>query len=110
VPSPPSLESVAEALAVVEAEMRRIGLWDVAEPSPEELAEAGAFGIPTMSFGQWLRWVYVPAVRAAVAGERALPAASHVAAQAVREWGWGLEPGANDRLIELLTEFDGLFE
>jgi uncharacterized protein YqcC (DUF446 family) len=109
-PGPPGVESVAEALDAVETEMRANGLWDVAQPSPEEFAAAGAFGIPTITFTQWLRWVFVPAVRAAMAGERPLPAASRVAAQAVREWGWGPEPGPNDRLVELLTAFDRLFD
>jgi uncharacterized protein YqcC (DUF446 family) len=106
----PDTGAVAIALDAVEAEMKAVGLWEAAQPSEAELAAAGAFGSPTMSFGQWLRWVFVPAVRAAVAGERPLPAASNVAAQAVREWGWGPDPAPTDPVIERLMAFDRLFD
>jgi uncharacterized protein YqcC (DUF446 family) len=106
----PEIGAVATALDAVEVEMRAAGFWDVAQPSKEEVAAAGAFGSPTISFGQWLRWVFVPAVRAAVAGQRPLPGASSVAAQAIREWGWGPDPAVTDALIERLTAFDRLFD
>jgi hypothetical protein len=47
--SRPSLESVVEGIAAVEAEMRRIGMWDVPAPTDEERRGARAFGIPTLS-------------------------------------------------------------
>jgi len=108
-PGPPGVESVAEALDAVETEMRANGLWDVAQPSPEEFAAAGAFGIPTITFTQWLRWVFVPRVHEVIEGTAEVPPASSVGAHAAREWGFSPTNFDTSRLETLLDEFDALF-
>jgi uncharacterized protein YqcC (DUF446 family) len=48
----PAHEVVAEKIAGIEAEMRRIGIWQ-SEPMPQEkIASAGAFGQGSMAFEQ----------------------------------------------------------
>ena len=72
------------------------------EPSPDDVANGGAFGIATMAFPQWLRFVFVPVARRRIADDD-LPSASAVAAQAVREL------DGDDRatpLLGLLADFD----
>jgi len=60
----------------------------------------------TMTFTQWLQFVFLPRVReAAASGE--FPNSSSVGAQAVREFDG--EPDA-DHLVTLLSEFDALFD
>jgi uncharacterized protein YqcC (DUF446 family) len=98
--------AVEAALLPIEAELRRLGFWDVERP-PD--GEGGAFGNGAMSFEQWLRWVFVPNVRDRIAFGGPWPASSSVADKAHREWRmWGDVPDV-DRLIDLLRAFDALF-
>ena len=105
----PAHELVAEKIAGIEAEMRRIGMWQNEPLSPEKIASAGAFGQGAMAFEQWLQFVFIPRVNQIVAARGKFPSGSQVADQAFREWRmWGDAPDV-DPLLELLTEFDGLF-
>ena len=65
-----------------------------------------AFAMDTMTFVQWLQFIFLPRVREAVKSN-SFPTSSSVGAQAVREFDG--DPEA-DQLITLLSEFDGLFE
>ena len=96
------LAAFADALAGLERALVDAGLWEVDEPTVEEMADAGAFGSGAMTFGQWLRWVLVPRAHQAVEAGL-LPESSNVAAYAVRELD-GAPYG--DRLIDALTAFD----
>jgi uncharacterized protein YqcC (DUF446 family) len=89
----------------IEAEMRRIGFWQAQPLRPEQLKFKQAFGMDTMTFVQWLQFIFLPRVREAVA-ENSFPSGSSVGAQAVREFDG--DPEA-DQLITLLSEFDELF-
>ena len=90
----------------IEAEMRSIGMWQEAPLQPKQLNFQQAFAIDTMTFAQWLQFVFLARVREAIAGN-SFPQGSSVGAQAVREFdGY---PDA-DRLITLLSEFDALFD
>ena len=91
----------------IEAELRRMGAWQD-EPLPD--AAYGfrrAFAADTMSFEQWLQFVLLPRVRELVASGGMFPPRSQVAVYAVRELDGRQDC---DRLLELLHEFDGLFE
>lgn len=90
----------------IEGEMRSIGMWQDQPLRPEQLKFKQAFGMDTMTFTQWLQFVFLPRVRESVAAN-SFPRSSSVGAQAVREFdGY---PEAN-RLITLLSEFDALFQ
>lgn len=90
----------------IEAELRKIGFWQSAALRPEQLAFTQAFAMDTMSFAQWLQFIFLPRVREAIASNR-FPGSSSVGAQAVREFDGDTEAG---RLVTLLAEFDALFE
>lgn len=92
--------------ALIEAEMRRIGLWQEQPLRSEQMNFAWAFAMDTMTFAQWLQFVFLPRVREAAAAND-LPSSSSVGTQAIREFDG--DPNAGD-LIELLAEFDALFE
>jgi len=93
-------------ISEIEQEMRRIGMWQT-EPLPsEQMNFKQAFAMDTMTFTQWLQFVFVPRVREAVASN-SFPSSSSVGTQAVREFDG--DPEA-DHLVELLSEFDALFE
>ena len=70
----------------LEAELRRLGWWQAQPPPPEKMQFTQAFGMDTLAFSQWLQWVFVPAARSMLAGERPLPPSSMVGVHAVREF------------------------
>jgi uncharacterized protein YqcC (DUF446 family) len=87
----------------IEGELRSLGWWR-AEPLPPDMMDFRAgFAMDTMPFTYWLQFVFIPNVRAIIAKQGNFPTASHVAAQAVREFD-GIDEAEN--LIALLAEFD----
>jgi uncharacterized protein YqcC (DUF446 family) len=104
------MDKHAQAAVVIdqiEAEMRAIGLWqpEALEPSRYEFSQA--FAMDTMTFSQWLQFVFVPRVREIINAYGAFPAQSMVAAQAVREY--DSLPEAS-KLVSVLSGFDALIE
>lgn len=104
---PPDYATVAAKLDEIEAEMRRIGMWQDQPLPPERYAFTRAFAGDTMAFDQWLQFVLVPRVREIVAARGRFPPYSEVAAQAAREF--DTHPLDTSRLQTLLYEFDRLF-
>ena len=51
---------VAEVLIDIEAELRRLGLWDAAPPPAEALASTEPFAIDTLTPPQWLQFIFLP--------------------------------------------------
>jgi len=99
-------QNVSRYAEQIEAEMRSIGLWQDQPLSPEQMQFSQAFAMDTMTFSQWLQFIFLPRVREAVASER-FPSSSSVGAQAIREFDGDNNAG---QLITLLSEFDGLFD
>jgi len=104
--STPLRQNVARYADEIEGEMRSQSLWQDQPLHPEQLNFKQAFGMDTMTFTQWLQFVFLPRVRQAVAANQ-FPQSSSVGAQAVREFDGN--PDGN-RLVTLLSEFDALFE
>jgi uncharacterized protein YqcC (DUF446 family) len=97
---------VAAKLDEIEEEMKRIGLWQEKPLAPEQYNFTSAFAMDTMSYDQWLQFIFVPRVRGTISASGKFPASSSVGAQAVREF--DTVPNAA-RLVTLLSEFDRLF-
>jgi uncharacterized protein YqcC (DUF446 family) len=87
--------------------MQANGVWDVARPPDEAFENMGAFGMRTMAFVAWLRWVFLPNVEALIASNGPWPGGSQVAVQAMREGDTDPDVRA---LVESLSNFDQLFE
>lgn len=99
-------QDVTRYVDLIEAEMRRIGMWQSEPLRPEQLRFTKAFAMDTMAFSQWLQFIFLPRVREAVAANN-LPRGSSVGAQAVREFDGHPDAG---HLLTLLSEFDALFD
>lgn len=99
-------QNVSQYADRIEAEMRRIGYWQGDPLRPEQMNFTQAFAMDTMSYAQWLQFIFLPRVREAVASNE-FPSGSSVGTQAVREFDGDTD--ASD-LVTLLCEFDGLFE
>jgi uncharacterized protein YqcC (DUF446 family) len=99
--------AVRERLDDVIAAMKSNELWDVARPLDEAFVDMGAFGMNTMAFEQWLRWVFVPNVEGSIARGGPWPRSSSVAVKATREG--DTEPRIA-ALVPALSRFDELFD
>jgi len=86
--------------------MRRIGYWQSEPLRPEQMDFTQAFAMDTMTFAQWLQFVFLPRVREAAAANQ-FPAGSSVGTQAVREFDGDPNAGV---LTTVLAEFDALFD
>jgi uncharacterized protein YqcC (DUF446 family) len=98
--------NVRRHLLKIKSEMRRTGLWDVKGLSSESRQNRGAFGMDSMSFEQWLRWVFVPNVEKLLKTGGPWPASSDVGVAAMRNFDGQDE---HSGLVTLLQEFDALF-
>lgn len=101
----PQPEEVLCRLDAIEQELQHAGLWQSTPLDPDQYDFRLAFAADTMSFGQWLQFVFVPAVRRAAEAGR-FPSSSDVAVQGVRAFD-GV-PGT-DALLTELARFDALF-
>lgn len=79
------LAAFAPLVDRLEAQLRGGGWWQESIEQ-EKLQFRQAFGMDTMAFSQWLQFVFLPAARAMLAGERRLPDSSMVGTQAIREF------------------------
>ena len=99
-------EIVARALAEIIEEMKRIGYWQ-ADPLPVEAYDFRlAFAADTMSFEQWLRFVFVPRVNQIIAEKGDFPSQSQVGTAALKNFD-GDDKAS--KLVRMLNEFDALF-
>ena len=99
-------QDVLRYAGLIEAEMRHIGYWQDQPLDPNKLRFTQAFAMDTMTFVEWLQFVFLPRAREAAAANQ-FPSSSSVGAQAVREFDGDSRAG---RLLSLLSEFDELFE
>ena len=104
---PPPYAAVADKIAAIEAEMRRIGLWQ-SEPLPAgALASPDAFGWKTLTYAQWLQFVLVPSATTIIVERGDFPRESALATMAVRNFD-GMEEA--EPLITLLGALDRLVQ
>ena len=52
--------AVAEVLIDIEAQLRRLGLWDKIPPSSQALASEEPFCVDTLTLPQWLQFIFLP--------------------------------------------------
>jgi uncharacterized protein YqcC (DUF446 family) len=91
-----------ELAAQIESEMRRLRLWSTSHPPT--VPSTGAFGSPSMTFEEWLQFVFLPNLKP-TGSTAVFPKRSSVATAAIRNFD-GLED--TDRLLALLQAVDGL--
>jgi uncharacterized protein YqcC (DUF446 family) len=89
----------------LEAELRRMELWEREPPSDAPLKSERPFCFDTLALSQWLQWMLIPRMREIFAGAGDLPAQS------------AIHPLAEDcferlddagRLLKLIARFDRL--
>ena len=97
---------VVDQLMLIERELMVLGWWDAQAPSVEALSSREPFCVDTLSFEQWLQWIFLPRMKQMIEQGESLPKVS-----GIREMGdmafMDRLPEAN-RLLGLLGAFDRL--
>lgn len=100
------LSQVADCLLVIEMEMRRLELWSEQWPGDDALASSQPFCVDTLSFDQWLQFVFIERMKVLVEGGHPLPTVSGIAPMA-EEYFRGRAAGGQT-LVRHLAEMDRL--
>ncbi|WP_175405130.1 YqcC family protein [Salinimonas lutimaris] len=85
------------------AYLKAARLWSETQPEPSALASREPFAIDTLSFEQWLQFIYLPGIREHVQLHQQLPADMAVAPMAHEAYGQEHMP-----LVHLLMVLDNL--
>jgi len=100
------IPELAEQLLVIERELRVRGLWASSPPDAQAFASREPFCVDTLSFEQWLQWVFLPRMKDILQSDGPLPAVSGILAMAeVVYQGRSLEIAG---LLRALETFDRL--
>ncbi len=73
---------VAELLFDIEAALRQIEMWDETPPPAEALASTQPFCLDTLSFAQWLQFVFIPRMNELLDAGLPLPTSCAIAPMA----------------------------
>jgi uncharacterized protein YqcC (DUF446 family) len=91
---------VAVLLIDIEAHLRQMNLWEDQHPSAEALASSQPFHVDTLSFTQWLQFVFLPTLHGLIETEQILPAECGISPMAEEYFsGLGLAAGALERTL-----------
>ncbi len=97
---------VAEVLIDIEAQLRQLGQWHKVRPTAEALASDLPFCVDTLTFPQWLQFVFLPTVYAMLEEGQTLPERCGIAPMAEEYFrGTGLR---SSELVAALVRIDEL--
>jgi len=99
---------LVKGLDQIETELRRLKLWDDNNPPPPEAFDSELpFFCDTMTFEEWLQWVFLARFRALLEGNHPLPDACQVAPMAEEYYS---QSALDTRgLLAALAAFDDIF-
>lgn len=66
--------AVADVLMDIEKELRELQLWQTEMPSAEALSSMVPFAVDTLTFPQWLQFIFLPRMYGLLEHQQALPA------------------------------------
>lgn len=97
---------VADQMLAIQAEMIALALWDSEAPSAEALASKQPFCVDTLSFPQWLQFIFVPTMAHIIERQGELPTACEIAPMAEMHFSAEQSMATAAKLIELLRNVD----
>lgn len=97
---------IADHLLLIERELHVRGWWSEQAPSAEALASTVPFAVDSLSFEEWLQWIFLPRMKEILELGLALPNASGILVMA--ETVFVDRPDESRELRRLLAEFDQL--
>ena len=93
-------DEVAVLLIDIEAQLRQMNLWEDQPPSAETLASSQPFHIDTLSFTQWLQFVFLPSMHGLIETGQSLPTECGITPMAQQYFGGlGLPGGALEKTL-----------
>lgn len=98
--------ALAECLMDLETELRRLNQWQTESPSAEALASTQPFCVDTLSFPQWVQFVFMPLLNMLIEKRALLPIKSQISPMA--EEYYKVEAIDGCRLVAFFEQFDGL--
>lgn len=97
---------IADHLLLIEHELKAQGWWSDDVPSAQVLGSTVPFAVDTMSFEQWLQWIFLPRMALIIEHGHPLPNASGILVMA--ETVFVDRPEQSRELRRLLATFDQL--
>ena len=97
---------IADVLLEVEASLRTHGKWDDHKPDAHALNSQVPFCMDTLSFEQWLQWIFLPRMKNTIEETKPLPAKSGIFEYA--EECLHKDDPSTGNLLKLLKRFDDL--
>jgi len=76
------IRQLASSLLHIELELRRLEVWDSEAPPEEAFQSTAPFCIDTLSFTQWLQFVFVERMKVIIENDHPLPTVSGIAPMA----------------------------
>lgn len=100
------LNDMRTTLTLLEKELINLGWWQSIsdKPNAEALASMEPFCIDTLTFTQWLQWVYIPKMHAYMNQTGQLPNKSSLLP--IAEEAWKNTTVDTTRLMEIITILD----
>ncbi|MCL1126675.1 YqcC family protein [Shewanella surugensis] len=98
---------VQEKLIVLEKLLFLKKRFPVIRPSSQAMSSQAPFAVDTMSFEQWLQYLFLPQMRQLIRQQSQLPRQMGLAPMAEHQW--GNDPELNG-LINIFQDFDALFD
>lgn len=96
-------EQMKRLLNQLEAELKRLSLWQAKAPSKHALASTQPFCIDTLTLPQWLQFIFIPKMAALLEQLQPLPSNIGIAPLAEQTY---QDDAAKRQLIELLRAID----
>ena len=90
-------------LRLIEAELKRLQLWQDEPPSAEAMADPTPFACESMAFEQWLQFIFLPKMDEIIAVNGTLP--SQIALGPMAEYVWQGR-GEMQALINIINQLD----
>lgn len=76
------VNQVADSLLALEMELRRQGLWSAEAPAPEALRSTLPFSVDTLTFVEWLQFVFIERMKVLLENDLPFPTVSGIAPMA----------------------------
>lgn len=98
---------VDKLLQLLQKRLVETGLWQAAQPSPEDLESQEPFCVDTLAYEQWLKFVFIPRMKALLDAKSPLPQACALTPQAEMQFSEAHQARINEvtqAIDQLLTE------
>ncbi len=94
-------------LTNLESELRGLALWQSKQPDPQDLASTAPFCCDTLTFAQWLQFVFIAKITVMISSEVTLP--SNISLTPMAEHAFNYLGNDATVLVNVIADIDELF-